>query len=264
MGRICRVLGAPLAALALFCGALSLTVSAESDTPVIPNDPYFGEQLGFYNPPGADSLRLSSRSNRRELIPVGDSLDHRIAEAWAITTGSADVIIAVLDDGFPYTDPDIRENIWRNPGESGLDAAGIARESNGKDDDGNGYIDDVIGWDFVFDDPDPDGYAFDGKDVTRIAPYHHSAPALGIIGARGNNGIGVAGINWRVSLQLLKIGAQGETNGGRAGRAARAIRYAVDNGARAINWSGFVSDTNSLGLDSLREAVAYADSAGVL
>jgi subtilisin family serine protease len=92
--------------------------------------------------------------------------------------------------------------------------------------------------------------------------------ALGIIGAAGNNRTGVAGINWSVSLMLLKIGAQGIRRGQadtlRAPRAARAIRYAVDNGARIINWSGFISDTSSAGREELRRAVEYARDRDVL
>ena len=84
---------------------------------------------------------------------------------------------------------------WKNPGETGLDKNGYAKETNGIDDASNGYIDDVMGWDFVFDDPDPDPYIFDGMDATKIQPYWHSISAMGIIGAKGNNGIGVAGIN---------------------------------------------------------------------
>ncbi|MEN6560919.1 MAG: hypothetical protein ABFD52_09110 [Acidobacteriota bacterium] len=88
--------------------------------------------------------------------------------------------------------------------------------------------------------------------------------ALGIIGARGNNGVGVAGINWDVSLMLLKIGARGigrnEKEALRPGRAARAIRYAADNSARVINWSGFVSGATPEDLAELRIAIACAGS----
>jgi subtilisin family serine protease len=126
----------------------------------------------------------------------------------------------------------------------------------------------VVGYDFAFDDPDPDPYAFDGMDPTRIQPYQHSIPVLGIIGAEGNNGTGVVGINWQVSLMLLKIGAQGTPRGQtdtlRSLRAARAIRYAVDNGARIINWSGFTADTSSTRREALRQAVLYARDHGVL
>ncbi len=125
-----------------------------------------------------------------------------------------------------------------------------------------------MGWDFAFGDADPDPYAFDGMDRSRVQPYWHSMPALGIIGAVGNNGIGVAGINWDVSMMLLRIGAQGirrgERDTARVTHAARAIRYAADNGARIINWSGFVNDTRPKQLAVLREAIAYAGSKDVL
>lgn len=151
-----------------------------------------------------------------------------------------------------------------NPGEVGLDEHGRHKEVNGVDDDLNGYVDDVVGYDFYFDDPDPDGYVFDGRDMTRIAPYSHALTAMGIIGARGNNGIGVAGINWNVSMMLLKTCAQGTTISKRAENTAKAIRYAVDNGARLINWSGGVSVSDSANMKELSEAITYAGEHGVL
>ena len=154
------------------------------------------------------------------------------------------------------------------PGRIRPGRAGHAKETNRVDDDANGYVDDVMGWDFAFDDPDPDCYVFDGMRRDRIQPYWHSISALGIIGARGNNGNGVAGINWDVSLMLLKIGAQGigrnEKDTLRPGRAAKAIRYAADNGARVINWSGFVSDPAPEALAELKSAIEYAGTKNVL
>jgi subtilisin family serine protease len=109
---------------------------------------------------------------------------------------------------------------------------------------------------------------FDGMDRSRIQPFWHSAHALGIVGAKGNNGVGIAGINWDVSMMLLKIGAQGTPRGAidslRTGRAARAIRYAADNGARIINWSGFVADRSPVSRDTLRAAIHYAGLRNVL
>ncbi len=199
-------------------------------------------------------------------MAAGIGLD--LPAAWAVTTGSHSVIVAVLDDGFAYTHEDVAENVWRNPGETGLDSAGLPKAANGRDDDGNGYIDDVVGYDFAFDDPDPDPYVFDGMVRNRVQPYWHSISALGIIGARGNNRIGVAGINWEVSVMLLKIGAQGEGRGQgdsmRAIRAVRATRYAIDNGARVINWSGFVRDTSTRRLAMLRDALRYVTERDVL
>ena len=234
----------------------------------VPNDPLWRWQVSFRADAGpAQVLRNWARRTVTE-VTIADHVGLDAPGAWRITTGSRDVIIAVLDDGFFYNHEDIKENVWRNPGESGTGADGSPRELNGRDDDSNGFVDDVVGWDFAFDDPDPDAYAFDGMDRSRIQPYEHSAPALGIIGAAGNNGTGIAGVCWRVSLMLLRIGAQGtrraEIDLARIDRAARAIRYAADNGARVINWSGYVNTTEPERLRPLREAVAYAASRNVL
>ena len=259
-----------LAALALLGGAASLPGQVPGRAPreVIPNDPWFRNQLSFYVAGGSASMRVSSTSTERRQVTMAPGISLDLPRAWAITTGSRSVVVAVLDDGFFYAHEDIAANVWRNPGESGTDSAGLDKATNRRDDDGNGYVDDVIGYDFAFDDPDPDPYVFDGMDRSRIQPYQHSIPVLGIIGAAGNNRTGVAGINWQVSLMLLKIGAQGTPRGQtetlRSLRAARAVRYAVDNGARIINWSGFISDTSSGGREDLHRAVLYAGDRGVL
>jgi thermitase len=235
---------------------------------VVPNDPLFHLQKSFSNP-GDKLVRFHSRALGPDVeFAALPGFDLNITRAWAITKGSRSVIVAVLDDGFYYQHEDVRDNIWRNAGESGIDARGRAKETNGVDDDGNGYVDDVMGYDFAFNDPDPDAYVFYGMDRDRIQPYWHSIPALGIIGARGNNGIGVAGINWETSLMLLKIGAQGVRRGEvdlrRKELAAKAIRYAVDNGARVVNWSGFVDDKDPVRMRPLKEAFDYAEARGVL
>ena len=229
-----------------------------------PNDPYYKYQFSFHNPGGR--LRFNTHSYNPSLgeFESEKGIDLNIEKAWGITTGAKSVVVALLDDGFCYDHPDIRDNLWHNPGESGKDSNGFDKETNRTDDDHNGYVDDVVGWDFVFNSPDPDCHVFDGMDNTRIAPYWHSLHAMGIIGAKGNNGIGVAGINWDVSMMLLKIGAQGVGNGLRSARAAKAIRYAADNGARVINWSGFVDDSRPEQLAVLREAIEYAAAKGVL
>jgi subtilisin family serine protease len=234
----------------------------------IPNDPFFKYQVSFLNPGGQIPIERTSIKPSPVTLDATAGIDPDITRAWTISTGSGKVIVAVLDDGFFYNHEDLAGNIWANPGESGPDATGHPKETNRIDDDGNGYVDDVMGWDFVFDDPDPDCYIFDGKRKDRIQTYWHSISALGIIGARGNNGIGVAGVNWDVSLMLLKIGAQGIGNGekdtSRPGRAAKAIRYAADNGARVINWSGMVNDPTPEALAELKAAIEYAGNKNVL
>lgn len=110
--------------------------------------------------------------------------DINAAQAWSMTTGSRNVVVAVIDSGIDLTHPDLAANIWTNPG----DAAG-----NAVDDDRNGYQNDIHGWNFV----DNNNQVSDG--------YGHGTHVAGIIGAVGNNGIGVTGISWQVSLMALKV-----------------------------------------------------------
>jgi subtilisin family serine protease len=248
--------------------AVILAAAVPPQEAKIPNDPFFKYQASFLNPGGKFRIERSTQKNSPLDIEGIRGIDAGLPRAWTISTGSRDVVVAVLDDGFFYGHEDLAGNIWTNRGESGPDATGHAKETNGVDDDGNGFADDVMGWDFAFADPDPDGYVFDGMSKVRIQPYWHSISALGIIGARGDNGLGVAGVNWEVSMMLLKIGAQGvgrnEADTARAGRASRAIRYAADNGARVINWSGFISDARPEAISELEAAISYAGKKGVL
>jgi len=127
--------------------------------------------------------------------------------AWSVVTGSTDVIIAVVDSGVDYKHPDLSPNIWINTDEI---------PGNGIDDDRNGYIDDRYGYDFYNGDSDP--MDIDG----------HGTHCAGIIGAAGNNGIGVAGINWNIKIMPVKFS---ENYGGNSADAAKALLYAQNNGA---------------------------------
>ncbi|MEI6257455.1 MAG: S8 family peptidase [Planctomycetota bacterium] len=135
----------------------------------IPNDPLFSSQWGLQNV-GQYSTAIGA--------------DIQATQAWNVTTGSRNVVVAVIDSGIDITHPDLAANIWTNPG----DAAG-----QGVDSDNNGYVDDIHGWNFV----DNNNDVSDG--------YGHGTHVAGIIGAVGNNGIGVSGVNWQVSLMVLKI-----------------------------------------------------------
>src|SRR5690606_21994759 len=104
--------------------------------------------------------------------------------AWDISTGSRDVVVANIDTGMRLTHEDLAANIWTNPGE-------IA--GNGVDDDNNGFIDDVHGWDFRYDDRDPSDQ------------NGHGTHTAGTIGAAGNNGLGVVGLNWAVTIMGITI-----------------------------------------------------------
>ncbi|UCE04118.1 MAG: S8 family serine peptidase, partial [Candidatus Latescibacterota bacterium] len=142
-------------------------------------------------------------------------------EAWDTQTGARDVLIAIIDTGVDYTHEDLAANMWRNPGESGE-----GRESNGVDDDGNGFVDDVFGWDFVSDDNDP------------IDDNAHGSHVAGTVAAVGNNGVGVAGVNWRASVMALKF--LDRNGSGSTADAIDAMTYAVENGAHILNnsWGG--------------------------
>jgi len=138
-------------------------------------------------------------------------------EAWEVETGDDRVIVAVVDSGVDYRHPDLSANIWDNPGE-------IA--GNGIDDDGNGYVDDVRGWDFL-----------DG-DNTPMDAHGHGTHVAGIIAAVGNNGLGVAGVSWNARIMPLRfLDASGW---GLTSDAIGAIEYADAMGAHIINnsWGG--------------------------
>jgi subtilisin family serine protease len=144
----------------------------------------------------------------------------KLPEAWDIATGSPRVIVAVIDTGVDYNHPDLAENIWINPRE-------IA--GNGIDDDGNGLIDDVRGWDFS----GADGTAGDDDPMDEDG---HGTHVAGIIDARGNNGRGIAGTAWGVRIMVLKVQADNKTTMELLD-IIQAIDYAIAKGARLVNCS---------------------------
>ncbi|MBD3386890.1 S8 family serine peptidase [candidate division KSB1 bacterium] len=138
-------------------------------------------------------------------------------EAWEITTGNKEILIGVIDTGIDYNHRDLEANIWYNPDEI----------IDGIDNDKNGYIDDIRGWDFANNDNIP----FDDRG--------HGTHCAGIMGAVGNNDIGVTGLAWNVKLMALKI--FDENGKATISSAIKALEYAVDKGARISNnsWGGY-------------------------
>lgn len=169
------------------------------------NDTYFGLQWGL------DNTGQSIRGYTGVMDADIDGL-----EAWGITTGDPDFIVAVIDTGTDYTHPDLANNIWTNPGEI---------PGNGVDDDGNGFIDDVHGYDFFSNDGDP------------MDEEGHGTHVAGTICAEGNNGIGVTGVAWNCKIMPLRFIGPG---GGYTSDAIAALSYAVSNGAKLSNnsWGG--------------------------
>ena len=166
-------------------------------------------------------------------------------EAWDISTGSPNVIVAVIDSGIAYDHPDLAPNIWTNPGE-------IA--GNGVDDDGNGFVDDVHGWDFLMNDNDP----MDPVDLNSGGNEGHGTHVAGTIAGAGNNGTGITGVMWTARVMALKAG--GVDRSLSTIGIINAIHYAIDKGARVINAS-FIGPECSL---IFYDAVRAANAAGVL
>jgi subtilisin family serine protease len=168
-----------------------------------PNDPSFSAQWGFNQANDAD-------------------ID--APEAWDLQTDASSVVVAVIDTGSQWNHPDLSDNIWTNPGEI---------PGNGIDDDGNGYIDDVHGYDWVNGDGNP------------MDDHGHGTHTAGTIGAVTNNSVGVAGVCWKARIMPLKFLNSG--GGGNISDAVLAVEYAMNNGANlSSNSWGCYCDANSM------------------
>lgn len=194
-----------------------------------PNDPYYDDYLYGLNNTGQTGGTLDA--------------DTDAPEAWDVTTGEANTVVAVIDTGADVGHPDLDGNLWVN---------GDEVPDNGLDDDSNGYVDDVNGRDFANDDAslyDPDILTGEGDE--------HGTHVAGTIAAEGNNSQGVTGVNWRADLMVLKFLGP---DGGFTSDAVEAINYAVNNGAGVSNnsWGGGGKS------QALQDAIANADARGHL
>ena len=176
-------------------------------------------------------------------------------QAWDTTTGASNVVVAVIDLGVDYNHEDLKANMWHNPGETGLDATGRDKATNGIDDDGDGYVDDVYGVDTINHDSDP---LDDGGHGTHVA---------GIIGAVGNNGVGVVGVNWTVRIMAIK--SHDAAGNGSSASVVEAFQYARMMRQRGINvrvtnssWGG-APEAPSYD-QALKDAIDAAGNAGIL
>ncbi|MBP7689326.1 MAG: S8 family serine peptidase, partial [Thermoflexales bacterium] len=173
-------------------------------------------------------------------------LDLQIPQAWDITTGSPDVVVAVIDTGLDMQHPELTSQVWINAGEDGPDDSGADKRTNGLDDDGNGYVDDWTGWNFAAANAD----VYDSQG--------HGTHLAGLIAAAANNSEGISGIAPGVRVMTLK--ATDDAGTGSYAQLIEALVYAADHGARVVNLS--------LGGDSpsqaLQAAVDYAWDRNVL
>ena len=176
-------------------------------------------------------------------------------EAWDETVGSKFVKVAIIDSGIAFDHPDLQNNIYLNKNEI---------PDNGIDDDNNGYIDDYRGWDFV-DAPEMGEIGlgdFVQQDNFPNDENWHGTHIAGIIGADSNNNLGICGINWNVSLMILRAGFRTTNAGGflQDDDAAAAIIYAADNGANVINMSWGDSNFSQI----ISDACQYAYDKGTI
>lgn len=184
---------------------------AETASGLISADPYYNQQWG---------------------IPACN-----IDDAWNTTTGDSTSVIAILDTGVDWLHPDLAANIWRNEGE-------IA--DNGIDDDDNGKIDDIRGWDYINNDNNP------------MDDNSHGTHVAGIAAAVGNNEIGIAGVNWKAKIMPVKVFQS--SGKGDAASIAQGVIYAASNDATVLN----MSFGNYLESQTLKNALAFAYATAVL
>ncbi len=170
------------------------------------------------------------------------------ARAWSVTQGSRDAIVAVIDTGIDEFHEDLKKNLWTNEGESGTDRFGKNKATNGIDDDNNGFVDDIHGWNFV-------------SNNNRLTDNHgHGTHIAGIIGAEAENKKGISGISPKVSLMILKYFDPKVPNTDNLKNTVAAIQYAIKMGAHIINYSGGGTDYSQ----EEHDAVELAAKRGIL
>lgn len=187
----------------------------------IPDDPRFSEQWALKNT-GSTGGQTGS--------------DINVTPAWATTTGLSSTVIAVIDSGIDFSHPDLKNNEWTNQGE----------KANNRDDDKDGFTDDLHGWDWV-------------KDSGAVVDEQgHGTIVAGIIAAQGNNATGTSGVMWRASLMSLRV--LDNTGTGDIANAVEAIDYAVTHGAQVINCSWGTDEESTF----LHDAIDRAGKKGVI
>ncbi len=224
-----------------------------------PNDPYLDSSWAFEN--------TGSYTHYYSSFPIEqlstEGIDMNIWEAWEHypipKEETKQVTIAIIDTGVDYQHPDLKDQMWVNPNEI---------PNNGIDDDGNGYIDDIHGWDFFHNDasicdsiPTKNGYGYTANPDDND---NHGTHIAGIIGATANNGIGIAGVASNVNVKIMSLKIHGgTTSGGSIANALKAIRYAEAMGADICNLSwGTPNYSQALELIIRESSMLFVTAAG--
>lgn len=218
----------------VFLGGLTLYFKLDEGL----NDPRFlRRESAALNTRGMEDSKITAKLNRIENEPSALFNDPAIAQAWGLkksdaarawnlTKGSREIIVAVIDTGLDIKHEDIHQNVWKNPGETGVDAKGKSKENNKVDDDKNGFVDDVHGWNFV-------------SNNNNLSDNHgHGTHITGIIAAGANNNKGIVGIAPEVSIMTLKYFDPLSPGTDNLRNTVKSIQYAVKMGAHIINYSG--------------------------
>lgn len=206
--------------LALTMNGLSLQAQAQSSNRFI--------ELGIIS-----KQNLSDNKSEQKVIMNDPAISQAwgieksdAKRAWEVSLGSKNITVAVIDTGAQVNHEDLKNNIWVNAGETGLDKNGKDKATNGVDDDGNGYVDDVNGWNFV------------GNDNDLTDNHGHGTHIAGIIGAEAGNKTGIVGISPKVNLMVLKYFDPKKPNTDHLNNTIKAIRYATKMKVDIINYSG--------------------------
>ncbi|HYM19768.1 MAG TPA: S8 family peptidase [Candidatus Kapabacteria bacterium] len=204
----------------------------------IPNDPLFSNQWG--------------------LTPTKMDL----TQAWDLSKGDSNIVIADIDEGVNYNHEDLAANIALNRGEMGLDKNGKDKRTNGIDDDGDGYVDNWHGWDLS----GPDSVTKPDNDPMPGPGLSHGTNVAGTFGGVPNNGLGVAGTGFNCRILALKASPDGGPTAGYINDGYAAILYAAAHHAQVMNcsWGGPASDFNASEKAQIQSLIDFATASGSL
>ncbi len=212
-----------------------------------PNDTFFGKQWGLYNQGSTQTAKSASLSS--------SNIDIDVLDAWKNFRSDNEVVVALIDTGVDYKHKDLKDHIWKNK----IELEG----TSGVDDDNNGYVDDIYGWDFYNDDATTCHYS-SNNTASKKDNDNHGTRCAGIIAATANNNFGIAGVASNVNVKIMSLKTAGGPNSeGDTANIIKAIKYASYNGAKICNASwNCDNDDPALKLAIIESNMLFICSAG--